>query len=188
MTAHERTPGAGDKRPGAIFLAGFMGSGKSTVGRALADRLGWEFIDLDDEIERRAGQTIPEIFAQHGEDGFREREHAALREQADLSRAGSPRVLALGGGTYANARNQDLLRSAGATLWLDADASTLWERVRHEAHRPLARDHRAFLQLHATRQVAYAKADSRVDASADPAAVLQQIFELGWVQGLRADG
>ena len=178
---------AGSRRTRAIFLVGFMGSGKSTIGRALGDRLGWPFVDLDTEIERRERRSIPDIFEMYGEDGFRDREHTALREQAELGLAGRPRVLALGGGTFAFARNRDALRRAGLSIWLDADAETLWNRVRHESHRPLARDHETFLRLLASRRTSYARAEFRVDAGSHPDEVLRQIIELGWMQRLLAD-
>ncbi len=171
----------------AIFLAGFMGSGKSTIGRAVAERLGWAFADLDDEIERSAGLPIAEIFARHGEEGFRNREHAALREQAEQALAGRRFVLALGGGTYAFARNRDLLREAGPTIWLDADAGTLWDRVRDSSHRPLARDRDAFLGLLETRRSSYAMADARVDCSAEPSEVADAVLSLRWFQGQLGD-
>ena len=173
--------------PKAIFVAGFMGSGKSTIGRALARELGWAFVDLDEEIERREGKDIPSVFTDSGEGGFRDCEHDALREQADAARRGTALVLALGGGTYAYARNRHLMRSVGPTIWLDAAASNLWERVRHETHRPLARDRDAFVHLHRARRESYSEAECRVDASARPREVLDRILGLGWVQELLAD-
>ena len=172
---------------GAIFVAGFMGSGKSTIGRALALRLGWRFADLDEEIERAAGRSIPDIFETRGEGGFRDCEHESLREQTGRAASGTPLVLALGGGTYAFSRNRRLMRRVGPAIWLDAAPEALWERVRHEAHRPLARDHDAFLRLHAARVDSYSKADCRVDASGTPAEVLGRVLKLGWVQALIAD-
>lgn len=171
----------------AVFLAGFMGSGKTTVGRAVAARLGWAFVDLDDEIERAAGRAIPEIFDRFGEAGFRDREHAALRAQADRSLSGARFVLALGGGTYAFARNRDLLRQAGPTIWLDADSGTLWDRVRESSHRPLARDRAAFDRLHEARRHSYGMADFRVDGSGSPAHVTGLVLSLPWVQDLLGD-
>ena len=188
MSLHAHSADARLESPRAIFLAGFMGSGKSTIGRRLATALGWSFVDLDAEIERLAGRSIPDIFAAHGEDGFRDFEHAALREQAEMSRAAAPRVVALGGGTYAFERNRGLLRQAGPTVWLDAPADTLWERVRPESHRPLARDRAGFLRIYEDRKESYAQADCRIDASATPEEVLREVFKLGWMQGLRADG
>lgn len=165
-----------------------MGSGKSTVGHRLAAALEWAFVDLDAEIERRAGCSIANIFAEQGEESFREREHAALREQAEISRLGAPRVVALGGGTYTFERNRSLLRQIGPTVWLDAPVEVLWERVRLESHRPLARDQSGFARIYQARKESYAQADCRIDASAAPADVLRQVFQLGWMQGLRADG
>ena len=173
--------------PNAIFVAGFMGSGKSTVGRALGSRLGWPFVDLDDEIEQAAGLTIPEIFGNFGERGFRDREHSALRGQAARGLAGHRFVLALGGGTYAYSRNRDLLRQIGPTLWIDVDTDTLWRRVRGAAHRPLAHDPEAFKRLHASRRDSYAKAEHRIDGEGSVAEVVARIFGLGWMQDLLAD-
>ena len=173
--------------PGAIALAGFMGSGKSTVGREIARHLGRQFIDLDRAIERLAGQAISRIFEESGEDGFRDWEHAALREQAECSPGTRDIVLALGGGTYAFERNRDLLRSFAVTIWLDSDPETLWERVRDASHRPLAQDREAFLRLHASRQESYAKADFRIDASGSPEEIATRIFRLRWFKGGLAD-
>ena len=169
----------------AIFLTGFMGAGKSTVGQATAKVLGWPFVDLDDCIERSAGQPIATIFSEYGEDGFRDREHAALAEQAESARHGNSFVLALGGGTYAFARNRELLRTAGITIWLDLDTETLWDRVRAASHRPLAQDQRAFSKLHAARRESYAQADARVDGVGTPDEVVRRIFQLRWMQGVR---
>ena len=164
-----------------------MGSGKSTVGQEIARRLGRRFIDLDQAIERLAGQAIPRIFEEAGEDGFRDWEHAALREQAERSLGTSGVVLALGGGTYVFERNRDLLRSFAVTIWLDADPETLWERVRVASHRPLARDRDAFLHLYASRRESYARADFRIDASSSPDKIARRIFRLRWMQGTLAD-
>lgn len=170
-----------------IFMAGFMGSGKSTVGSAIADRLGWRFVDLDDEIERAAGLSIAEIFQRFGEQGFRDCEHRALRGQASRALRGGRFVLALGGGTYAYARNRDLLRSVGPTIWLDADADTLWRRVRHAQHRPLARDREAFTRLHESRRGSYAKADERIEGAGTVAEVVERILRLRWMEDLMPD-
>lgn len=172
---------------GAIYLAGFMGSGKSTIGRLLARELGWSFVDLDSEIERREGVTISEIFARSGEAGFRRAEREALLEQASPAKGQVQRVVALGGGTYAFARNRETLRAAGLTFWLDADAATLWERVRGERHRPLARDRSAFEALHTARHRSYALADARIEASDEASTVLGRILGLAPVRTLLED-
>ena len=171
----------------AIFLTGFMGSGKTTVGRAVARRLGWDFVDLDDEIEREAGKSIAEIFDDLGEAGFRDHEHEALRNVADRCRTDAGTVVALGGGTYAFRRNRDLLRSAGPTIWLAADGTELWKRVRGGSHRPLARDRETFLRLHGARADSYALADIRVDGSGAQREVAARVLGLRWVQDLMAD-
>jgi len=99
------------KQPRAVFLLGFMGAGKTSVGQALARRLGWGFVDLDQQIERRAGRTIAEIFAGSGEDAFRRIETAVLRELLAKLGHGSPLVVALGGGTPVREENAALLAS-----------------------------------------------------------------------------
>src|SRR5579864_2179824 len=92
-----------------IFLVGFMGAGKTSVGRLLADQLGWEFVDLDAVIEAREGLSVPQIFREHGERGFREREHVALRGVlAELNR-NTAAVIALGGGAFVQPENFELL-------------------------------------------------------------------------------
>ncbi len=175
-------------RPRAVFLAGFMGSGKSTIGAMLAREFGWSFVDLDAQIETRENAPIPEIFARRGEAAFRAAEREALLEQAAQARAGKPRVVALGGGSYASAENRSALRAAGVTVWLDADAATLWNRVRETGHRPLAKDRSAFEALHRARRASYASADARVDAGGPPAAVLRRILGVGSVKELAGDG
>ena len=165
-------------RPAAFYLAGFMGSGKSTVGSLLAAALGWPFVDLDNEIERRERTTISEVFAEQGEAGFRRAEREALLEQAALIRDGSRRVVALGGGTYAFPRNRDTMRETGLALWLDADADTLWERVRETTHRPLARDRAEFESLHESRRELYSLADEHIDASELPSQIVDRILRL----------
>ena len=88
------------KRTPGIYLVGFMGSGKSTVGRALADELGWHFIDLDEEIERQQGCTISSIFDSQGEPAFRKVESEALHKVVRAIQSGRPHVVALGGGAW----------------------------------------------------------------------------------------
>src|SRR5271169_2079149 len=108
----------------AVFLVGFMGSGKNTVGQELARRLSWDFVDLDARIEAREGQTIPEIFRVHGEPAFRSAETNALR---DLARSlARDSVVALGGGAFVQETNRELLR-AWRSVFLDAPVSELWQ-------------------------------------------------------------
>jgi len=161
----------------AVFLVGFMGSGKSTVGAALARRLGWEFIDLDREMEARAGCSIAEIFRSQGEPHFRELEHLALRE---LFRKPERRetVVALGGGAWAKPENAELIRSGKwPTIFLDAPAEVLWERCLPEAAtRPLLADPSSFRQLYEQRRPTYLQDTERFDTSGKTAsAVANQI-------------
>src|ERR1700733_15154780 len=93
------------KRTPGIYLVGFMGCGKSTIGKALADELGWSFVDLDEEIERRAGSTIATIFDTCGEEAFREMERAALQERIRTIQMGRPQVISLGGGAFVTDEN-----------------------------------------------------------------------------------
>jgi shikimate kinase len=108
-----------------IFLIGYRGSGKSTVGRVLAGRLGWEFVDADQVLEDRYGKTIREIFAAEGETGFRNKESAVL---ADLCTR-TTTVIATGGGVILRQENRARIKNCGFVAWLSADPETLWERM-----------------------------------------------------------
>lgn len=111
-----------------LHLIGSRGSGKSTVGRVLAARLGRAFVDADVVLEADAGLSIADIFAAEGEGGFRDRETATLRKLA----AGSPAVIATGGGIVLRPENRDLLRSSGFVVWLTADPELLWNRIAYD--------------------------------------------------------
>lgn len=171
ITKLKRTPG--------IYVVGFMACGKSTVGRLLADRLGWAFADVDDDIEARQRISISEIFETLGEGVFRDIEHEALRARVREIERGIPCVLALGGGAYAQERNFELLRDNGVTVWLDCPFATVERRVAEATHRPLARDRAKFAELYATRRDAYARADYRIEiASDDPEVAVGAILAL----------
>lgn len=113
-----------DPSPQRIFLIGYRGTGKTTVGRLLAARLGWAFTDADDHTEATAGRTIADIFAAEGEAGFRDRESATLAELARRDR----HVVSTGGGVVLRPANRELLR-AGFVVWLAADPHTIWARL-----------------------------------------------------------
>ncbi len=159
-----------------IFLLGFMGCGKSTVGELLARALGWPFIDLDSVIEAGQGTTIRQIFDQMGEPFFRQIEHAALTE---ISKA-EPAVIALGGGTFAQEQNVDFIRETdGATVWLDCPPDELRRRCANMSNRPLFRDPESFDQLLAQRLPFYRLADYHVSTEGrDPQKVVEQILGL----------
>ncbi|HVS89584.1 MAG TPA: shikimate kinase [Candidatus Acidoferrum sp.] len=166
-----------------ICLAGFMGSGKTTVGTLLARQLAWRFVDLDDRIEESAGLRIPEIFERFGEPAFRQIEADQLRTA--LGRAVELKeslVLALGGGTYAQPGALEFLRSAGVpVIWLDSPVETLLARCMTMTGRPLFRDEASFRALHAQRLPSYQQADHRVDSSGEPAEVVAEILRRGIV-------
>lgn len=117
---------------GPVAIVGYMGSGKSSVGRLLARRLGWEFVDLDRQIERKERRTIPEIFENSGEKRFRELEHKALVDTLDGT---TDRIIACGGGTVVHPYNRKRLREV-ATVFLEEDVGVLYERTRG-SRRPL---------------------------------------------------
>ncbi|MGO9647927.1 Shikimate kinase [Candidatus Sulfotelmatobacter sp. SbA7] len=149
-----------------VFLVGFMGAGKTSVGRSLSRRLGWDFEDLDDRIQARARRPITEIFRDLGESEFRRLENAALREL--LSEPGvGPRIVALGGGAFAQPENAALLERAGApVIFLDGPAEELFRRCQQEQReRPLLRDAKQFHQLYEQRRASYLKAACRIDTA-----------------------
>jgi shikimate kinase len=120
-------------RPSRIFLVGPMGAGKSTIGRQLADSLGMDFADTDQEIQRRTGVDIPTIFAYEGEDGFRVRERQVLD---DLTRLDN-QVLATGGGVILDADNRRDLASRGLVIYLYCSPEQQYERTYRDRNRPL---------------------------------------------------
>lgn len=111
--------------PSRIILIGYRGTGKTTVGRLLAARLGWAFADSDDVIEAATGRSIAETFAAEGEAGFRQHEAAALRQLCERDTI----VIATGGGAVLRPENRELLRAAGFIAWLTARPETIWERL-----------------------------------------------------------
>ncbi len=148
----------------AVFLVGFMASGKSSVGRELARRLGWEFVDLDARIESREGQTIPEIFRDRGEPGFRLAETSSLQDLLSESMLCN-HVVALGGGAFVQERNRELLRE-WPSVFLEAPVSELWQRSLTDGiERPLRRDPERFAQLYAERLPFYRQASVTVVTS-----------------------
>jgi shikimate kinase len=118
-----------------IYLVGLMGAGKTTIGRQLARRLGWQFRDSDHEIVERTGVSIPTIFEIEGEEGFRRREAQTIRELT----SGSESVVATGGGVVLNPQNRKRLHDTGWVVYLNVPPLVLFERTRHDRNRPLLR-------------------------------------------------
>jgi shikimate kinase len=152
-----------------VILIGFMGAGKSSVGRAMAELLDWEFEDLDARIELREGRMIAEIFRDSGETAFRQAEHAALEQLLKELRSGEgKKVVALGGGAFVQQRNAALIERAGVpTVFLDASVEELWRRCEEQAERqgverPLLSGYvEKFRQLYEERRPHYLKAHHR---------------------------
>jgi shikimate kinase len=171
-----------------VCLTGFMGSGKSTVGRMLASQLAWHFVDLDAEIERESGLPISQIFAQKGETVFREIEHECLARVLGSASARNTRlILALGGGTFAQPRNAALIRevdgpprgAGSVVIWLDCSTEELLQRCVLMGDRPLFRDEASFRKLYEERLPYYQQADYRVESGGEPVRVVEQILALG---------
>jgi shikimate kinase len=167
------------KRTPGLYLVGFMGSGKSAVGRLLADELGWSFADIDEDIEQAHHASIAEIFHTRGEQEFRIVEREALRKRVHEVECGKPTVIALGGGAFIEPENRRLLEERGVTIWLDCPFPRICERVEGQTHRPLARDPDKFRQLFADRRDVYSKAEHRIEADTDDAsAIVAEILKL----------
>jgi 3-dehydroquinate synthase len=170
--------------PDNLVLTGFMGAGKSTVGRVLAHRLGRPFVDLDTVIEAQAGQTISELFASGGEAGFRDRETAAIR----MVCATAGQVIATGGGALLRAENIRALSRHGVLVNLQAPLATIQARLAQASHRPLAQDPTALEALAKARQAVYAQVPWQVETEGrTPEAVADAIIADG-PQGLGVGG
>ena len=116
-----------------IYLVGFMGAGKSTVGRELSLKLRYPFLDLDTEIEEEEGLPVREIFARFGELHFRALERKHLKRVSETPQA----VIALGGGAYVDPENRELVDATGVAVWLEASLSKIRQRIRPDGTRPL---------------------------------------------------
>ena len=154
------------ERKARIFLTGFMGSGKSTVGPILANSIGYTFVDLDREIERTSQKTVRQIFREDGEKHFRDRERAVLEELAGRDKL----VVALGGGTLVEPDVFAFVRRSGILVYLKVPPEELFKRLHHKTDRPLLTDaegnrlpepqlRERLMNLHAQREPLYAQAD-----------------------------
>jgi shikimate kinase len=177
---------ATDEKALTIFLVGFMGAGKSSVGLALSRKLGWPFEDLDVRIEARERRSIEEIFRQSGEPAFRKIEHAALCSLIqDLS--ASSKVVAVGGGAFAQEKNAALLEEAGfPVIFLDAPVEELFRRCQEQqVNRPLRRNLEDFRRLYEERRPCYLKAAVRIETGGkDVESVATEVIESLKLQSL----
>lgn len=158
-----------------LYLVGFMGAGKTTVARAIGKLTGWRVEDIDQRIEAREHRTVASIFSQQGEPYFRQLERLALGELLPLRHV----VIATGGGTFVEPDNRALMLADGAVAWLDLSLAQVIERVPADGRRPLASDRAQMEQLFARRQLAYAEAHVRVDASRPVPEVVGRLLE--WI-------
>lgn len=160
--------------PRRLFLVGFMGSGKSVVGRLVAERLGVPLEDTDRSVERTARRTIEEIFRTSGEGCFREMEWRALQSVSEVERV----VVATGGGLFLGVVQRRFMKERGAVAWLDAPLEKIRARIGTGDGRPLwtSADRIAQRAFFEKRRAAYALADFRVDASRDPACVASDLL------------
>lgn len=158
-----------------IYLVGFMASGKSTTARALAQKLGWQWEDIDELIERRERLTIAEIFSRHGEPYFRQVERDLLRLLRPLRHV----VVATGGGTFADPENRAAICLDGVAVWLDAPLADLIPRIPQDGRRPLAADLAQLERLYTARIEAYRHAHVRVQiARRSTSAIVDEIVDV----------
>jgi shikimate kinase len=161
--------------PTRVVLVGFMGAGKTAVGACLAERLGYQFEDMDGRIEKRTGRTITALFEEQGEEAFREEERREAAALAHLDR----RVVAAGGGAFVQPRTRGLLQEGALTVWLRCDLETLLGRIPDDGARPLAGNRAIMRALLAEREPSYRQADVAVDTSgATPHEVVDRIVGL----------
>jgi shikimate kinase len=160
-----------------IYLVGFMAAGKTSLARALARRLGWQAVDIDDIIEKRERMPIAEIFARHGEAYFRTVERAVLMDHVPARHL----VVATGGGTFVDPSNRAAINADGVSFWLDVPLDRIIDRVPADGRRPLAADRVEFERLYHLRRLAYQQAQVRLDAGrATVDALVEQILD--WLQ------
>ncbi len=167
------------KRTPGVYLVGFMASGKSTVGKMLAYELGWNFVDVDADIETSQGKSVNEIFDSQGEEAFRKIESEAIRKRVRVIQTGRPMVVALGRGAFARAENYTMLQDHAVTVWRATPLSLMRTRLTNASDRPLARDPEHLEHLYFARRAAYERADYRVEIRGDdPAEAVSAILRL----------
>lgn len=159
-----------------VYLIGFMGAGKSTIGRRLATKLGWKFIDLDEEIERTEGQPIADIFRGHGETHFRQVERFALK-RVSTSTSTEKSIIALGGGAFLDAENRAIADNSGLTIWLKVSFAKAVDRVKIDGTRPKFTSKEQAEGLHRSREPHYALAKVHIATDdGTPEAIADEII------------
>ncbi len=157
-----------------MYLVGFMTAGKTTVARALARRLSWDALDLDDEIEQAEHRTVADIFASHGEPHFRRLERAALERVLPRRHV----VVATGGGTFVDPANRAAILADGCSIWLDVSFNDIVSRLPSDGRRPLAANRSQMEALFLARREAYQHAHVRVEATGQPVeAVVEALLD-----------
>ena len=158
-----------------MYLVGFMAAGKTTLARALAKRLDWRALDIDEIVEQRERLPVADIFAKHGEAYFRIAERDALADQLGVRHV----IVATGGGTFVDPQNRSLINADGLSVWLDIPLERALARVPADGRRPLAADREAFERLYHLRRAAYQQAHIRVDAGRQGVdALVEQLMDL----------
>ena len=180
--------GSDPRRNRLVGLAGFMGSGKSTIGRLLAQQTGRRFVDLDARIEESSGISIRDFFEQRGEAQFRALERDTLLQiLGEVSEKGQATILALGGGTNVQPWNQAALREHGAAvIWLNCPLDELLARCATITNRPLFRDEASFRGLYSYRLPFYKEAEYHIESTGDPRAVVARILSLNLFEQVSA--
>lgn len=157
-----------------VFLSGFMGCGKTTVGRLLARKLGRPFFDVDQEIEKKAGISVSEIFKTEGEDHFRELETAELKKLCQ----GRKTIISGGGGSIFRPGNFELICESCHTVYLASDFETVKKRIINDPSRPLTSDEDSLLKLYQSRVSEYEKCDFRIfTGERSPMEIVEEILE-----------
>lgn len=162
-----------DRLPERIFLVGFMGAGKTTVGRALAALLGYEFLDTDAAVEASEGRSVEELFRERGEGYFREREWEVLAATAARTRL----VVATGGGLFLAPMHRSFIRRHGASVWLDLPVEEVWARCHQKPGRPLFTTFEELTALLEARRPRYALSDLQIQVGGREAAQVAEEIE-----------
>lgn len=167
-----------DRTSKNIFLIGFMGAGKTTVGKVLAKNLGRDFVDLDEYLVKKLGITVPQIFSRFGECFFRDAESEALLSVSKKNR----QVIATGGGVVLRDGNWELMKKRGITIYLKASPEILWNRIKGNTSRPLLQvenPYKRLLELLSKRNALYEKADFTVETvNVSPQNIAEEIEKL----------